>query len=420
MSSPSDAAALVELLGLAARLASPAERPGTARALARALGAEELLLFVDDPETGARLPGPGFPQTLPGFRAWRALLDRCAETGRAHGELTPPGGGPPGRAEAWAVGCEGVLVLLGGAPVPERVEPVRAVLSAAVAALRNEAAVAVAQAQAHVARGAAAQAQALSEALDLARRETQVLYGQVREALEFRDAFLAAAAHDLRTPLAAVTGFVQMLRRQADRGQLVLDERQRGALDQIETTGRRMRRLVDQLVDVARLQMGQALELARRPTDLVALARRVAAEHRLSGDRHTITVETAEPRLVGDWDTARLERVLDNLLGNAVKYSPAGGEVRLSLRRGPGGWAVVAVTDPGVGIPAAELPHVFERFRRASNTAGVVGTGIGLASVRQIVDEHRGAVEATSAEGVGSTFTVRVPGLHPSEQARPC
>lgn len=420
MSSPSDTAALVELVGLAARLATPAERLDTARALARALGAEELLLFVADAETDALLPGPGFPQTLPGFRAWRALLDRCVGVGRARGELTPPTGGAPHPAEAWMVEGGAVLVLLGESPPVERIEPVRAVLPAVAAALRNEAAVAVAQAQAHVARGAAAQAQALSQALDQAHRETQRLYGQVHEALEFRDAFLAAAAHDLRTPLAAVTGFVQMLRRQVEREQLVLNERQRGALDQIEVTGRRMRRLVDQLVDVARLQMGQALDLERRPTDLVALVRRVAAEHQLSSDRHTITVASPEPRLVGDWDAARLERALDNLVGNAVKYSPAGGEVRLLLDREPGGWAVVAVSDPGVGIPAAELPYVFERFRRASNTAGVVGTGIGLASVRQIVDEHGGTVAAVSTEGAGSTFTIRIPGLHPSETARPC
>ena len=118
------------------------------------------------------------------------------------------------------------------------------------------------------------------------------------------------------------------------------------------------------------------------------------------------------PQLIGSWDPARMERVLDNLLGNAVKYSPTGGEIVVGVsheQTAAGDWAVLVVRDQGVGIPAADLPHVFEPFHRARNVGKVAGTGIGLAGVRRIVEQHGGAITAESREGVGSAFRVRLP-----------
>jgi signal transduction histidine kinase len=163
------------------------------------------------------------------------------------------------------------------------------------------------------------------------------------------------------------------------------------------------------VLDAARLQEGRPLELDRRPTDLVALARRAAAECQQTTGRHRIRCEAQVPRLVGRWDAARLERVLGNLLDNAVKYSPGGTEITLTVARS-GATAVVAVRDRGVGIPAGDLPRVFERFYRGSNVAGRIGgTGLGLAGVKRIVEQHGGTIEVESVEGVGSTFTVRLP-----------
>jgi signal transduction histidine kinase len=142
--------------------------------------------------------------------------------------------------------------------------------------------------------------------------------------------------------------------------------------------------------------------------DLVALARRAVAEQQQTTERHTLHLEAPSTALVGDWDGRRLERVLSNLLDNAVKYSPDGGQVVVSVQR-EGDWAVVVVRDRGVGIPEDDLPHVFERFRRGANVTGRIGgTGIGLAGVRAIVDGHGGTVHVDSQEGVGSTFTVRL------------
>ena len=151
----------------------------------------------------------------------------------------------------------------------------------------------------------------------------------------------------------------------------------------IEETATRMAAMLDDLLDLTHLQMGRPLELRRQPTDLVGLARRVAEANQQLSDAHTLRVRSGFPTLEGLWDQARLERVIGNLVANAVKYSPRGGEVTLDLAREEttdGSCAVLSVQDQGVGIPPEALPHVFERFYRASNVVGqIAGTGRGPA-----------------------------------------
>ena len=119
-------------------------------------------------------------------------------------------------------------------------------------------------------------------------------------------------------------------------------------------------------------------------------------------------------KLVGEWDVARLERVLGNLLSNAIKYSPNGGEIAVSVRA-EAGQAVLTVQDRGIGIPPADQPRVFERFERARNAVGRIGgSGIGLATSKQIIEQHGGTIAVESREGQGSTFTVRLPLTPPS------
>jgi PAS domain S-box-containing protein len=249
---------------------------------------------------------------------------------------------------------------------------------------------------------------------------------------EQQDAFLAAAAHDLRTPLTAIKGTAQLLRRQVSRirgAEHVLPR-----LEQIDSTATRMSALLDEMLDLARLKMDRPLPLQRRPTDLVALTKYAIETHQLATDRLHLRLVTDLPELVGEWDADRLARVLDNLLNNAIKYSPNGGEIAVTVARerrtsagrdrfdpSPGDreaanapaeetWAVVTVTDQGVGIPRADLDRIFERFQRASNVQGRIGgTGIGLASICQIVVQHGGSIDVESEEGTGSTFTVRLP-----------
>jgi signal transduction histidine kinase len=117
------------------------------------------------------------------------------------------------------------------------------------------------------------------------------------------------------------------------------------------------------------------------------------------------------------WDEVRLGRVLDNLLDNAVKYSPRGGAVNVSIAMEKDQLAVLSVSDRGEGIPDADLPHIFERFQRGQNVKGrIPGTGIGLAGVQRIVQEHQGTIDVDSQVGVGTTFTIRLPlGALPAE-----
>lgn len=113
-----------------------------------------------------------------------------------------------------------------------------------------------------------------------------------------------------------------------------------------------------------------------------------------------------------DADRARLARVFDNLFDNALKYSPAGSEILVQvLRETADGsdWAAVRVRDAGIGIPASDLPHVFDRYQRGSNAGRIPGEGIGLASVRMLVELHGGHVDVASVDGQGTTFTVRLP-----------
>lgn len=228
------------------------------------------------------------------------------------------------------------------------------------------------------------------------------------EAVRIRDQFLSTVSHDFKSPLTTIKGRVQLLKQHLSTSPSAEGERAVAELVRIDHIATRMTRLIDELLDVARLQAGQPLTLDRGPGDLVALVRRMAAEYEGTSRRHRFHVETAAPAITGELDSFRLERVLDNLLSNSVKYSPHGGDITLRLRV-EDGVAVLEVRDEGVGIPSADLPQVFERFHRAGNVGGAAGTGLGLAVTHQIVEAHGGAITVESQEGVGTTVTVRLP-----------
>lgn len=253
-------------------------------------------------------------------------------------------------------------------------------------------------------------AQAASVAVENAR-----LYREAQEAVTAREGLLSIVSHDLGNPLSVIKGSTRLLRRKVAAADPQVVEAVKPGLDRVENATDRMAGLINELLDFARVQAGQQLNLDLRATDLVALVRHVAGSHDGTTERHRIHVEVNVPTLVGAWDTTRLERVLDNLLSNAIKYSPLGGDIVLTIDRvdgaaGHAGWAVLRVKDDGMGIPPADVPHIFEWFHRAQSTSRrVSGTGIGLASARQIVEQHGGTISVTSKEGQGSTFTVHLP-----------
>lgn len=258
-----------------------------------------------------------------------------------------------------------------------------------------------------------AQLQQANQELEKVARENERLYHEAQEAVRARETLLSVVSHDLRNLLAAVNGSVKLLqhftaRQPAESRSDIMET----GLARIATAATRMNDLISEMLDFSQLQQGKALDLYRRSTDLVGIARQVAADHMQASDRHSIAVVAEEPELIGLWDAPRIERVFDNLLSNAVKYSPRGGEIVIELRkeRGPEQWAVFVVRDRGIGIPASDLPFIFEWFRRAGNVSGrISGTGIGLASALQVVEQHGGTITVESEEGSGSAFTVRLP-----------
>jgi len=235
-----------------------------------------------------------------------------------------------------------------------------------------------------------------------------------RAAERFADAFLADLAHDLNNPLAAARVHTQLLRRRLHRGQLDSEKLLKG-LTEIEGSLNRVARRMGELGDVARLRLGEALDLRQSTVDVVDLVTARADQVQQRSPHHTVSVTSDVPALVGWWDKDRLERVIDNLLSNAVTYAPEGGSVTVHLTKTPGNddtgeQAVITVTDEGVGIPPSDLPIIFDRFQRGSNVIGrFAGTGIGLAGARQILDQHGGSIDVTSEEGVGTVVTVCLP-----------
>ncbi|CAA9552089.1 MAG: hypothetical protein AVDCRST_MAG19-904 [uncultured Thermomicrobiales bacterium] len=231
-----------------------------------------------------------------------------------------------------------------------------------------------------------------------------------------KDEFFLAAAHDLRSPLTSIKGWVQLLRRKTD-GRAGGREGQ--AVAAIEAQATAMHRLVNQLLDTSRLQLGQPLALALADVDLLALTAGLVRNTSVLTDRHDLRVDGAAA-VRGHWDKDRIEQIVANLLGNAVKYSPLGGRIDVGIVR-VGDEAVLTVRDEGIGIPPAELPRVFDQFYRAANVAGenreIAGLGLGLFSARLLAERHGGRIDVASEEGRGSVFTLVLPLAGPPDRS---
>lgn len=238
-------------------------------------------------------------------------------------------------------------------------------------------------------------------------RRAEEARGEAEEANRSKDVFLAMVSHELRTPLAVINGWATMLReRGAD--ETILAE----GLDMIARNAELQKRLIEDLIDISRVAAGR-LRVDARPTELVPIIKdaveAVALAARSKGIHVNITCCREADRVLGDPD--RLRQVVWNLLSNAVKFTPEGGRVEVLLEK-VGDYGRVIVSDTGVGIDAALLPHVFEPFRQAESASSRrhKGLGLGLSIVRHIVEMHGGTVMASSqGEGRGATFTVTLP-----------
>jgi signal transduction histidine kinase len=239
----------------------------------------------------------------------------------------------------------------------------------------------------------------------------------LKEAEQLKDEFIGIAAHELRSPLAVVKGFAQTLIVQTKRGKgPELADWQMEAIQDIDQATSRLVELTEDLLDVTRLQAGR-LELQFEPTDLVALVQRTVRRFRVTTERHQITLKAAEEHIVVTVDPRRIEQVVSNLISNAIKYSPNGGNVEIAVRKDKDSTrALLSVHDYGIGIPAHQQGRIFSRFMRADNAHAhnIGGNGLGLYLCRELVERHDGRIWFESVEGQGSTFYVSLP-LMPTE-----
>ncbi len=234
----------------------------------------------------------------------------------------------------------------------------------------------------------------------------------LKEAEYLKDEFVSIAAHELRTPLAVLKGFADMLLVQTARGRgPALAKWQSEALEEIELAVTRLVDLTEELLDVTRLQAGRLL-LQRTPTNVISLAHRVTTLLQQMTTRHQLEVRATQQALVADIDPGRIEQVLTNLIGNAIKYSPQGGPVTIALWEETATHEIgISVRDRGIGIPQSQHAQIFGRFMRADNAQawGISGTGLGLYICRELVERHGGQLWFESRENVGSTFFLTLP-----------
>jgi signal transduction histidine kinase len=229
---------------------------------------------------------------------------------------------------------------------------------------------------------------------------------QVEAALHLRDEFLSIASHELRTPIAALTGQAELALRRLQRRQRLEPQQVEQGLSSIVRQSGKLAQLVTQLLDISRLDNGK-LAIQRGPCDLAEIVTQVVQRARSMSRQHEVTIY-APTALNGDIDGLRVEQVVTNLVDNAMKYSPQGGSIVVGLRESPPGWAELSVRDHGMGIPPERRAQIFERFYQAHDGERG-GLGLGLYISKQIVDLHGGEIEAESPPDGGTRFVVRLP-----------
>lgn len=382
-------------------------RREAARKLGRHLGAEDLLIFVVDPEIGVSLPAPGFPQTLPRGRLWRGFLNDCAKTGHYKDRIPSLDLDTLVPAVGLAADDGTVLVLLGGEPLLDELEEVGLLIPLLGAAFRAERLAITAAGDLSTARQAMAEGRALAEKLQVTRSELQQALISAEAATHAKDEFLAVVSHELRTPLNAILGWAGLLRA----GNLDLSGIKQ-AVETIERNAKSQAKLIEDLLDFSRIISGK-LRLEVGPIELTSVIETAIDVVRPAADAKGIRLQLVLDPKAGpvSGDAERVQQIMWNLLSNAIKFTPKGGRVQVRLGR-INSHVEINVSDTGQGIDPEFLPHVFERFLQADNTTTRRhgGVGLGLAITRQLTELHGGTISAHSpGEGQGATFTLKLP-----------
>lgn len=238
------------------------------------------------------------------------------------------------------------------------------------------------------------------EAQELATSFNQMTEEVERQQTALRD-FLANVSHDLQTPLTSINGFSQALMDDVVKG-----DEQRNAYRIIEDESRRLLRLVEGLLDLSRIEAGQ-VQVESKPVEVSSLLDHVGELFTLRAQELDVNLSVSSSDVgdvLGDWD--RLDQVLGNLVDNALRHTPPGGDVQLSARRESRSSVSIAVADTGVGIPEEAIPNLFDRYYKSDRPGAQGGTGLGLAIARELVRAQGGEIRVSSEQGIGTTFHI--------------
>jgi signal transduction histidine kinase/CheY-like chemotaxis protein len=403
-------------LRLVSRLALPGERRNTARAIAHALGAEDLIIFVRDPALGLLLPAPGFQQTLPRGPEWRQFLDGCDSQSANDGvlpSLSPDK--PPQRVVALPEEDGALALFIGGSDLGPSAQTFILLMPLVAAVFRREREAQIAQNNAHGARAAAEKAELLAATTDRARAALRDALLKADQANQAKDRFISSLSHELRTPLTPVLVTAASLLDDAS-----LPEGLRSALTMIQQNIELEVRLIDDLLDLTRIINGK-LSLKKTDCNLHTLIDQTlhiaAPDMEAKQLRLTVRKKAHNPWIWGD--SARIQQVLWNLFKNAAKFTPLGGRVTIETRNTKT-HLELRVSDTGRGIEEKFLKTIFLPFEQGE-VAGehrFGGLGLGLAISKAVVDLHHGLLAASSdGPGCGATFTLKLETIVPNDPA---
>ena len=412
-----------ELIHIFTQLQQPETRQQGLKALATTMNATEVFIFGKDVEIGIFLPAQGLPQTLRDGVQWHAFLKQVEQNTFLMSILPAPDG-----SERLAYGIADVsgfaiLVFLGIELQVEQRDQIAAILPLLSAKLVIERTAQSAAGHAAVARDANRLASSLNVALEVNRRELQKAFElgerelvsrraaeeELRKADRRKDEFLAMLAHELRNPLAPISTAAELLT-------LFLHDEKK-VLQVSEIIKRQvghMTKLVDDLLDVSRVTRG-LVQLQKEELDLKEIVSLAIEQARplIDAREHAFNLrfDTQQLKIVGD--RTRLIQALSNVLNNAAKYTPKGGEITLRIE-GRDTRIKICIEDNGIGIESTLLPNIFDLFTQAKRTPdrSQGGLGIGLALVKNIVGMHGGHVDVLSqGAGKGSIFSIELPRL---------
>ncbi len=368
------------LLSLITSLADSANRRAAAKQLAERLGTDDLVVFVRDPDVGALLPALGFSEALPSD--WQELVDRCSTRNEPQqAELAYPSEGMIRRAYGLPCGAKCVLVLLDGSPRFEVLEELYMAMPVLAALFESE----------RRADNAATEKARLFEAERLAREKAEAESGM-------REDLMAMVSHDLKNPLSSIMTATALLKASLDGC-----DRTQKYLGVISRAATNMNGLIGNLLDLASIDAG-SFAVSCSPSEVEPILREsLEMFSPLAADKSLRLECSSNGR--GLWiyaDRPRVSQILSNLVGNAIKFTPLGGTIRVHVEAGERE-AQFSVSDTGPGITEKDLDHIFDRYWRTTRERSS-GIGLGLAIAQGLVRAHGGRIWVESRVGKGTTF----------------